>query len=65
MPFYQLFGGSPTKIDYRPKGTLILTSLLEDLIVVGAPSLLARGRVPGRSCFRVPVRCHVWGWEGG
>ena len=24
-------GGSPTKIDYRKKGTLILTSLLEDL----------------------------------
>ena len=23
--------GSPTKIDYRKKGTLILTSLLEDL----------------------------------
>ena len=23
--------GSPTKIDYRTKGTLILTSLLEDL----------------------------------
>ena len=29
LPF---FGeGSPTKIDYRKKGTLILTSLLEDL----------------------------------
>ena len=25
--------GSPTKIDYRKKGTLILTSLLEDLVV--------------------------------
>ena len=24
--------GSPTKIDYRKKGTLILTSLLEDLV---------------------------------
>ena len=24
-------GGSPTKIDYRKKGTLILTALLEDL----------------------------------
>ena len=33
MPFLTLFGGegSPTKIDYREKGTLILTSLLEDL----------------------------------
>ena len=25
--------GSPTKIDYRKRGTLILTSLLEDLCV--------------------------------
>ena len=34
MPFYPFFGeGSPTKIDYRKKGTLILTSLLEDLVV--------------------------------
>ena len=33
VPFYHFFwgGGSPTKIDYRKKGTLILTSLLEDL----------------------------------
>ena len=32
MPFYPFLGeGSPTKIDYRKKGTLILTSLLEDL----------------------------------
>ena len=30
MPFYLFFGeGSPSKIDYRKKGTLILTSLLE------------------------------------
>ena len=28
--------GSPTKIDYRKKGTLILTSLLEDLIRVSS-----------------------------
>ena len=26
--------GSPTKIDYRQKGTLILTSLLEHLVTV-------------------------------
>ena len=26
--------GSPTKIDYRTKGALILTSLLEDLVSV-------------------------------
>ena len=33
LPF---FGGegSPTKIDYRKKGTLTLTSLLEDLVVI-------------------------------
>ena len=32
MPFYPFFGeGSSTKIDYRKNGTLILTSLLEDL----------------------------------
>ena len=31
MPFYPFLGeGSPTKIDYIKKGTLILTSLLED-----------------------------------
>ena len=33
VPFYPFLGeGSPTKIDYRKKGTLILTSLLEDLV---------------------------------
>ena len=33
MPFYPFLGeGSPTAIDYRKKGTLILTSLLEDLV---------------------------------
>ena len=26
--------GSPTKVDYRKKGILILTSLLEDLVLV-------------------------------
>ena len=32
VPFYPLLGeGSLTKMDYRKKGTLILTSLLEDL----------------------------------
>ena len=31
VPFYQLFGGGGTKMDYRKKGALILTSLLEDL----------------------------------
>ena len=32
VPFYPCLGeGSPTKMDYKKKGTLILTSLLEDL----------------------------------
>ena len=32
VPFYTFLGeGSPTKIDYRRKGTLVLASLLEDL----------------------------------
>ena len=31
--FYPFLGvGSPTKTDHRKKGTLILTSLLEDLV---------------------------------
>ena len=35
MPFNPFWGeGYPTKIDYREKGTLILTSLLEDLASV-------------------------------
>ena len=34
MFFYPFFGeGSPTKIDYRKRGTLILTSLLENLSI--------------------------------
>ena len=35
VPFYRFFfgwEGSPTKVDYRKKGTLIKTSLLEDLV---------------------------------
>ena len=36
MSFYPFWGaGYPTKIDYRTKGALILTSLLEDLGVAG------------------------------
>ena len=39
VPFYPLFfwEGSALKIDYRKKGTLILTSLLEDLVVLAWP----------------------------
>ena len=36
VPFYLVLGeGSPTKKDYSKKGTLILTSLLEDLVFGG------------------------------
>ena len=38
VPFYPLLGdpgeGSPTKIDYSEKGTLILTSLRKNLVCV-------------------------------
>ena len=35
VPFCRFLGeGSPTKIDYRKKGALILTSLLEDLVEI-------------------------------
>ena len=37
LPF--LGEGSPTKIDYREKGTLVLTSLLEDLVEIGRNKL--------------------------
>ena len=34
VPFYPFLGkDSPTKIDYRKKGALIPTSLLEDLAI--------------------------------
>ena len=41
MPFLTPFLGEgvPTKIDYRKKqGTLVLTSLLEDLVAKGKPA---------------------------
>ena len=42
VPFYPFLGeGSPTQIDYITKGTLILTSLLEDLA-----SLALNGQTP-------------------
>ena len=48
MSFYPFLGeGSPTKIDYRKKGTLILTSLLENLEGLGrAGFLVASVQVP-------------------
>ena len=41
MPTFFGWEGSLTKIDYRKKGTLILTSLLQDLVV--SPLLLCHG----------------------
>ena len=47
MPFYPFLGkGSPAKIDYRQRGTLILTSLLEDLGDLSSPQK-TRGRSQG------------------
>ena len=71
VPFYPFVGeGSPTKIDYKKKGTLILTSLLEDLEdkgawgcskVHGGPVLfLAHGAVCKlwfRGCCELRTRC--------
>ena len=43
MPFYCFLGeGSPAKIDYRQKATLILTSLPEDLDEHGGKQVFAR-----------------------
>ena len=43
VPFCPFLGeGSPTEIDYRKKGALILTSLLEDLVLIHAKA--ARGQ---------------------
>ena len=48
MPFYPFLGeGSPTKMDYRKKGTLILTSLQEDL---------------ARVCLKMGTRSPHNGW---
>ena len=42
VPFYNFLGeDSPTKIDYRQKGTLFLTSLLEDLATERLPLINA------------------------
>ena len=43
VPFYTFSGqGSPTNIDYRRKGTLILTSPLEDLGIFDLPKSTLR-----------------------
>ena len=57
VPFYPFFGeGSLTKIDYRKKGTLILTSLLEDLDI-----LWLAWRSASANLFRyVALSHHTW-----
>ena len=58
--FLPLFGGRvpllKCKIDYREKGTLILTSPLEDLVVEGLKTLSPSVRVQPPCChFRRPA----------
>ena len=57
MPCYPFLGeGSPTKIDYRKKGTLILTSLLEDLDKVSIHSETAYLGPHGFSSLILPAQ---------
>ena len=65
VPFYPFFGeGSPSKIDYRKTGTLILTSLLEDLGEVLSESrvFFCRGSLAGIPKNRIFRRrtFHMW-----
>ena len=52
--------GSPTKIDYRKKGTLILTSLLED---VAKPILLISSEANPTFYVLVLVLALVWSFQ--
>ena len=54
VPFCLFFGeGSRTRIDYRKQiGTLILTSLLEDLEELGPPLLTTYADAPDNSIAR-------------
>ena len=56
VPFLTPFlgEGSPTKMDYRKNGTLILTSLLEDLAIRGA-SLGHPHEFPGSTLGMEPL----------
>ena len=55
MPFYPFLGeGSPTKADYRKTGTLILTSLLEDLVWLPFTRDANPGRDFGATICEVP-----------
>ena len=70
MPFYPLLGeGSPTKIDYSKKGTLILASLLEDLAeFASGKGMLSEFRAPldfvGISFWRMQLEEGSWGEIG-
>ena len=62
VPFCPLFGeGSPTKVDYRKKGGLIL-SLLEDLVILLSPLGLL---LPGVAGWCWPFgQFPMWGFHG-
>ena len=63
MPFYPFLGeASPTKIDYRKKHTLILTSLLEDLAVDGCEILLGTTLKPLEPCWLQENRVRTQGF---
>ena len=59
--FYRFFfgGGFPTKIDYRKVGTLILTSLLEDLVPNYYPFRLEAGSYQAAA---LEARNATWSW---
>ena len=68
MPFHSFLGeGSPTKIDYRKKGALILTSLLENLGMYSTETclvLFTASSVGQISSFDKPTRETCWGeWQ--
>ena len=51
LPFLFLEEGSPIKTDYRKKGTLIITTLLEDLVFVLVLLVLKESITAGKMCF--------------
>ena len=59
MPFLTPFWGegSPTKIDYRKKGTLIPTSLLEDLVAFPGGKMHGLGLAPRFPLRGIPILC--------
>ena len=58
MSFYPfLVECSPTRIDYRKKGTLVLTSLVEDLVCMRVRGCQVTGQSRGRAKCKVAFRC--------